>query len=173
MVVYGYQLNINQDRLLEVGRSARQLVVEAQKAVILQNLSQFPLYVNARNSARSAMVAPILSNNRMIGVFTLENDEEDVYTYNDLTLFEKFSHQAALSIEKAQLHRALLEKNRLEQELAIAREIQMTFLPRREPPLAGFRPAGSAEIIMTLSRLWRASGELSLEMCLAKASRPL
>ena len=142
MVVYGYQLNINQDRLLEVGRSARQLVTEAQKAVILQNLSQFPLYVNARNSARSAMVAPILSNNRMIGVFTLENDEEDVYTYNDLTLFEKFSHQAALSIEKAQLHRALLEKNRLEQELAIAREIQMTFLPRREPPLAGFDVAG-------------------------------
>ena len=142
MVVYGYELDINQDRLLEVGRGARQLAGQTQTAVILQNLAQFPLYVNARTSARSAMVAPILSNNRMIGVFTLESDEEDVYTYDDLALFEKFSHQAALSIEKAQLHQALLEKNRLEQELSIAREIQMSFLPRSEPPLAGFDVAG-------------------------------
>src|SRR5439155_8996538 len=142
MVVYGYPLDINQDRLLEVGRGARQLVGETRAAVILQDLSQFPLYVDARNSARSAMVTPILSNNRMIGVFTLESDQADVYTSDDLALFKKFSHQAALSIEKAQLHRALIEKNRLEQELSIAREIQMTFLPRREPPLAGFDVAG-------------------------------
>src|SRR5206468_3120698 len=69
-------------------------------------------------------------------------DEQDVYTGNDLGLFEKFTHQAALSIEKAQLHQALLEKNKLDKELSIARQIQMSFLPRKEPPLAGFDLAG-------------------------------
>jgi sigma-B regulation protein RsbU (phosphoserine phosphatase) len=78
----------------------------------------------------------------MIGVFTLESDEEDVYTKSDLALFEKFTHQVALSIDKAQLHRALLDKKKLEQELSIAREIQMSFLPQKEAPVKGFQVAG-------------------------------
>jgi sigma-B regulation protein RsbU (phosphoserine phosphatase) len=88
------------------------------------------------------MVAPILSNNRLIGVFTLESDEQNVYTGNDLVLFEKFTHQAALSIEKAQLHQVLLEKNKLDKELSIARQIQMSFLPSQEPVIPGFDLAG-------------------------------
>jgi sigma-B regulation protein RsbU (phosphoserine phosphatase) len=142
MVVYGYRTNANQEGILEVGRGARQLIEQSQTATILKDLSRFPWYVSARNTGRSAMVAPILSNNRLIGVFTLESDEQDVYTANDLALFEKFTHQAALSIEKAQLHQALLEKNKLDKELSIARQIQMSFLPRQEPPLAGFDLAG-------------------------------
>src|SRR5262245_34281392 len=93
MVVYGYRPNANQDGILEVGRRARQLVQESQAATILKDLSRFPWYVTARSTARSAMVAPILSNNRLIGVFTLESDEQNVYTGNDLALFEKFTHQ--------------------------------------------------------------------------------
>jgi sigma-B regulation protein RsbU (phosphoserine phosphatase) len=108
----------------------------------LPDLQKQPAFLEARSAARSAMAAPILSNNRMIGVFTLESDEEDIYTQSDLALFEKFTHQVALSIEKAQLHRALLDKRKLEQELSIAREIQMSFLPEREPPLKAFQVAG-------------------------------
>ena len=142
MVVYGYRSNANQEGILEVGRGARQLVEQSRTATILKDLSRFPWYVTARSTARSAMVAPILSNNRLIGVFTLESDEQDVYTGHDLALFEKFTHQAALSLEKAQLHRELLEKNKLDKELSIARQIQMSFLPRREPRIAGFDLAG-------------------------------
>jgi sigma-B regulation protein RsbU (phosphoserine phosphatase) len=142
MVVYGYPSDANQQGILEVGRGARQLVEQSRTAAILEDVSHSPWYVSARRETQSAMVAPILSNNRMIGVFTLESDEQDVYTANDLALFEKFAHQAALSIEKAQLHQALLEKNKLEKELSIAREIQLSFLPREVPPLAGFDLAG-------------------------------
>jgi sigma-B regulation protein RsbU (phosphoserine phosphatase) len=142
MVVYGYRSDADQEGILEVGRGARQLVEQNRTATILRDFSRFPWYVSARNMTRSAMVAPILSNNRLIGVFTLESDEQDVYTGNDLALFEKFTHQAALSIEKAQLHQALLEKNKLERELSIARQIQISFLPSEEPRIAGFDLAG-------------------------------
>ncbi len=142
MVVYGYAMNVDQASILNVGRGASQLVRESNNALILRDLSHYPVRVNARSSARSVMIAPILSNNRTIGVFTLESDEPDVYTRNDLALFQKFAHQAALSLEKAQLHRALLDKKKLEQELSIAREIQLSFLPSTEPPIAGFEVAG-------------------------------
>jgi sigma-B regulation protein RsbU (phosphoserine phosphatase) len=72
----------------------------------------------------------------------LECNEQDVYTQNDLALFQKFAQQAALSIEKAQLHQVLIEKNKLDRELSIAREIQRSFLPRTEPALLGFEVAG-------------------------------
>jgi phosphoserine phosphatase RsbU/P len=118
------------------------LVRQTGVATILDDLKAYPTFLKARSASRSAMVAPILSNNRMAGVFTLESNEQDAYTRSHLVLFQKFTHQVALSIEKAQLHRALLDKKRLEQELSIAREIQLSFLPQREPPLKGFDVAG-------------------------------
>jgi serine phosphatase RsbU (regulator of sigma subunit) len=142
MVVYGYEVNTDQDAILNLGRGATQLIRGTGAAIILRDLSQYPLYIDVRGSARSALVAPILSNNRLIGVFTLECNEQDVYTRNDLALFQKFAHQAALSIEKAQLHQALIEKNKLERELSIARDIQQSFLPRSEPRISGFEVAG-------------------------------
>lgn len=142
MVVYGYEISVDQNEILNVGRAAREIVSQKAAAVILNDLQAHPAFLNARSAARSAMAAPIMSNKRMIGVFTLESDEQDVYTRSDLALFEKFTHQVALSIEKAQLYRALLDKNRLEQELSIAREIQLSFLPTKPPPLNGFEVAG-------------------------------
>jgi len=142
MVVYGYEISVDQNEILNVGRAAREIVNQKATAVILNDLQAHPPFLNARSAARSAMAAPILSNKRMIGVFTLESDEQDVYTRSDLALFEKFTHQVALSIEKAQLYRALLDKKRLEQELSIAREIQLSFLPANPPQLNGFEVAG-------------------------------
>ncbi|MCI0621300.1 MAG: SpoIIE family protein phosphatase [Acidobacteria bacterium] len=142
MVVYGYEISVEQNEILNVGRAAREMVSQQGIAVILHDLQQHPAFLNARSAARSAMAAPILSNNRIIGVFTLESDEQDVYTRSDLALFEKFTQQVALSIEKAQLYRALLDKKRLEQELSIAREIQLSFLPAKPPQLNGFEVAG-------------------------------
>jgi sigma-B regulation protein RsbU (phosphoserine phosphatase) len=142
MVVYGYELSANQNEILNVGRAARDLVHEMGTAAILNNLDRHPPFLSARSAARSAMAAPVFSNNRMIGVFILESDKDDVYTKSDLALFQKFTHQVALSIEKAQLHHALMDKKRLEQELSIAREIQLSFLPETEPPLKDFQVAG-------------------------------
>jgi phosphoserine phosphatase RsbU/P len=142
MVVYGYARDIDQTKLLNLGHNANQLMKETHNAVILRDLSQYPVYQQCASNAKSVMISPIIVNNRRIGVFTLESSELDVYTLNDLALFQKFAYQAALSIEKAQLHQALVEKNKLEKELTIAREIQKSFLPHQEPEIRGFEVAG-------------------------------
>jgi phosphoserine phosphatase RsbU/P len=142
MVVYGYASHVEESVLLSIGNNANQLIRESRGAVILRDLSQYPAYQSVLGTTRSVMIAPIVVNQRRIGVFTLDSKEPDVYTLQDLALFQKFAQQAALSIEKAQLHRELLEKNRLERELSIAREIQRSFLPRSEPNIAGFEVSG-------------------------------
>ncbi len=142
MLVYGYKPEVNQTQLLELGGKANEIVRKTGRAVIMRNLLNQPAYPRVTESSRAAMLAPILSNHRRIGVFTLESGTLDAYTSTDLDLFKRFSLQAALSIEKAQLYQALLDKNKLEKELSIAREIQNSFLPSREPDLPGFDLAG-------------------------------
>ena len=45
-----------------------------------------PLYINARRETRSEMVAPIISNTEVIGVFDLESDELNAYSEDDLAV---------------------------------------------------------------------------------------
>ncbi len=142
MVVYGYDQTVEQDELMQAGREALQVVIKTEKAVILKEGRQSQEPTSLERKLNSAMVAPIFSNKRMIGVFTLESREPDVYTAYDLELFEKFTNQVAISIEKARLHRELLSKKRLEQEISIAREIQKSFLPAQNPQIKGFEVAG-------------------------------
>ena len=44
----------------------------------------------------------------------------------------------AMSLENAQLHHDLLEKERLEREMAMARGIQRSLLPETSPVIPGF-----------------------------------
>src|SRR5262249_19975197 len=72
----------------------------------------------------------------------LESDRLDAYDESDLKLLQAFSTQAAISIEMATLHKELLEKKRLEEELTIARSIQASFLPHQDPQVPGFDISG-------------------------------
>jgi phosphoserine phosphatase RsbU/P len=49
-----------------------------------------------------------------------------------------------VAVERARLTRELLERRRLEKELAIARDIQLSFLPKAAPVISGYDLAGAA-----------------------------
>jgi sigma-B regulation protein RsbU (phosphoserine phosphatase) len=53
-----------------------------------------------------------------------------------------FANQAAIALENARLHRAALDKERLEREMQLAAEIQSRLLPKQAPMLEGFSLAG-------------------------------
>src|SRR5215468_6591010 len=88
------------------------------------------------------MVAPIISNSEVIGVFDLESDELDAYSDDDLQVLMLLASQVAIIIEKVMLHEQLIEKKRLEGELAVARQVQLELLPPNDPTLSGFDISG-------------------------------
>ena len=61
----------------------------------------------------------------------------------DVEPLEFFASVAALSIEKALLHREVLAKERIEQQLRIARAVQAGLLPDAPPQLPGYDVAAS------------------------------
>lgn len=63
------------------------------------------------------------------------------YSSGDLEFLYSLANLAIISIENARLFREAIEKQRLEDELAIAREIQQGLLPRSLPQIPGFEIA--------------------------------
>jgi sigma-B regulation protein RsbU (phosphoserine phosphatase) len=101
-------------------------------------------YVVARPSTRSELAAPLILEGGTIGVFNIESNFEDAYHEGHLAIVSGFASQAAVAVQRAQLAKERMDRRRLEKELAIAREIQLSFLPKKSPEIPGFDLAGTA-----------------------------
>src|SRR5258708_15970075 len=66
---------------------------------------------------------------RVVGVLQLLNKINGSFGPRDLEFLNDISDQMAIAMENATLHMELLEKQRMEQELALGREIQSRLLP--------------------------------------------
>lgn len=137
-IVRGYDIEEMLELRLKVGEGIIGYVVETGEAVISPDVHQDPRYVNARARTRSEMVAPIITNDEVIGVFDLESDELNAYTPDDLQVLLLLTSQVAIIIEKAMLHEQVVEKKRLEAQLEVARQVQLSLFPDRDPELPGF-----------------------------------
>jgi len=134
----GYDPSLESDLKVKIGQGLIGWVAKTGQPVIVPDVRQDSRYVNARLETRSEMVVPITSGERVIGVFNLESDLPNAFREEDLRLLADFAAQAALSIERAQLFAERVQKRRLEGEIAIARQIQHSFFPKRIPELPGF-----------------------------------
>lgn len=136
--VRGYDIDDMQELHLKMGEGLIGHVAVSGKPFISPDVRQEPRYINARARTRSEMVAPIISNSEVIGVFDLESDDLNAYSKDDLEILALLASQVAIIIEKVMLHDQLIEKQRLETQLEVARQVQLELLPARDPQLEGF-----------------------------------
>ncbi len=136
--VRGYDIHELSELHLKLGEGMIGHVALTALPLIAPDVRQEPRYINARDRTRSEMVAPIISNDEVIGVFDLESDDLNAYSESDLEVLMLLASQVAIIIEKVMLHEQLIEKKRLEGELAVARQVQLELLPPQDPTLIGF-----------------------------------
>ena len=136
--VRGYDIDELRDLHLKMGEGFIGSVALSGSPLISPDVRKDPVYVNARDTTRSEMVAPIISNDEVIGVFDLESDQFNAYSEDDLDVLMMLASQVAIIIEKVMLHEQLIEKKRLEGQLEVARQVQLELLPARDPELAGY-----------------------------------
>ncbi len=141
--IRGYDPARDEAVRLKVGKGLIGWCVKTGQGVIVSDVTTDPRYMNARDETRSEMVAPIRIGSEVIGAFNLESDEPDAYEQEDMELLTAFAAQAAVAIERTQLHEEVLEKRRLEGEVIIGQRIQRTFLPERNPEVPHFDIAGA------------------------------
>lgn len=86
-------------------------VAQTGKPIISPDVHQDSRYFHARKQTRSEMVAPIISNDKVIGVFDLESDKLNSYTDDDLQLLMLLASQVAIIIEKPSFTNRSSRKN--------------------------------------------------------------
>jgi serine phosphatase RsbU (regulator of sigma subunit) len=129
---------------LMVGQGIVGWVAKNGQGVIVPDVQRDPRYVAARPKTRSEVAAPMVLGGRTIGVFNLESDQDDAYYDGHLELLAAFAAQAAVAVERARVAHDRAERQRLQKELAIARDIQRSFLPAGAPKIPGFDLAGAS-----------------------------
>lgn len=91
------------------------------------------------------LAIPLLSGTHRIGVIRLgPRKDYSFYDEETITLLETLAQHASVSIDNARLYEQLGEKERIEQEMTLAREIQQAMLPREVPSLPGYDVCGGS-----------------------------
>jgi len=92
---------------------------------------------------RSLLCLPICHfDGKIVGVIQLLNKSgSSKFTGEDVDFLQKLSGHMAMALEKARLHREIVEKQRLEKEMALARNIQRSLLPEAPPVVPGYELA--------------------------------
>jgi len=124
---------------LKIGQGIAGWVAKTGKPLIVQDVSKDPRFYNKSDEltgfkTRSILAAPLIVKKKTIGVAEVINPRsERTFNEDDLDIFITFCRQVALAIENAKIHRYLIEKQRLEQQLESAYTIQQSFMPQTFP----------------------------------------
>jgi sigma-B regulation protein RsbU (phosphoserine phosphatase) len=127
---------------LKVGQGITGRVAETGNGIIVSDVSNNPDYIAFRPQTKSEMAAPLKVGDTVIGAFNLESDKPKAYNQHDLDLLNAFASLAAITIERARLYIERMAARRINDELSIARRIQITFLPAQDPQINGFDISG-------------------------------
>ena len=85
------------------------------------------------------VLVPLKVQNKTKGILALgDKMHGEIYTRADLEFLTSLGNIAMISLENARLFKEAIEKQRMEDELLIAREIQKGLLPSSLPGISGF-----------------------------------
>lgn len=99
-------------------------------------LEKINLPVERQNLAelRARLFLPVSHRNELVGVLAVgKKITERRFSYEDMTLLSLLSTQIAIAFENILLYQERLTRQRLDEELHLAREIQRMLLPRQAP----------------------------------------
>ncbi len=106
---YGYPPNaVTVDRKLVVGGLSGQ-AVRSRDVVMVGEVQTDLNYVAFLPETRSQLSAPILWNENVVGVITLESDKANAFTEEDSYFVTQLANQAISAIENARLFRTISE----------------------------------------------------------------
>ncbi|MCI0685447.1 MAG: SpoIIE family protein phosphatase [Gemmataceae bacterium] len=112
------------------------------QALLSNNVAeQFPTSDSVAGlSLRSVMCAPLWTQQgKAFGVLLVDStNKKRKFTQEDLALLMGVASQASIALTNARFHRDALARERLNRDLALAREVARSFLPAQLPQVGGY-----------------------------------
>ncbi|MFA5116831.1 MAG: SpoIIE family protein phosphatase [Candidatus Omnitrophota bacterium] len=89
------------------------------------------------------LIVPLVLENKVYALLGLGKKENlQPYTLKDVELLKKLGQEAGVTVFNALHYEDLAEKERMDEEMRMGREIQMTLLPHESPRIPGISVAG-------------------------------
>lgn len=133
-------------------RSGSGLAMETQTPLVIEDLQQNdPTPWTADwlrpEGFRGHAVVPLIVEDKAIGTLMINTRRPHRFDEDELRFLQLMSNQAAIAIENARLYQERVQHQRLEDELAVGQQIQISMLPESCPIVPGwdfcsiYRPA--------------------------------
>lgn len=130
---------------LRKGEGIAGCVFQSGEALLIEDAYNDPRFYRKFDEktgyrTRSVLCMPLKVQDKVIGVSQLINRLDGApFDARDAETLSLLCTHAAIAIDKARLHKALLLRQRMESDLAFANAIQLSFLPQDVPALEGYR----------------------------------
>jgi phosphoserine phosphatase RsbU/P len=150
-----FKENIHLKHDIKVGRGLVGGAAELKQTILVPDVTKDPRYIEVNPETRSELCVPLLYKDVVIGVLDLEHTRRNYFNEENTQTVVTLAAQVAIAIENARLYeRIAREEQRLERDLAMAREVQMRLLPPCCPTMA------SAEISAKYSPAHAIGGDM-------------
>jgi len=134
---------------LDADDSFIQKIAERKKEVTEYDIQEDPFFEGERESCMktfkqldSTLIVPLIYEDQVTGLISLgQKKSGKFYRREDVNLLKTLANQGAVAIENAMLLEEVVEKERMEEELAIAHDLQTSMLPADCPEIRGFKIA--------------------------------
>jgi sigma-B regulation protein RsbU (phosphoserine phosphatase) len=108
-----------------------------------KTISFLPEPLDRLQQAGLWVCVPLLSGEELLGLYGLGPKKSgEYYRREEVTLLETLARQAGIAFKNAQLHKALSAQVRIQRDLEIARQIQLSLLPAQDPQMLGLDIVG-------------------------------
>ncbi|MDT4898113.1 MAG: phosphoserine phosphatase RsbU/P [Acidobacteriota bacterium] len=131
---------------IRVSRTIMEEVVGQGKSVLTADAQQDPRLMSSTmtlQGIRSVLAVPLGVGEKVFGIIYADSPiAESRFTEDHLKVLTTLSSVAAIRVENARLMEEQIERERLEQELQLASEIQQRFQPTTSPQVPGYEMQG-------------------------------
>lgn len=132
-------LSLEADAMLMDAKGIVGQTIKTGKSVIINDVSKDERYIPGRKETQSEITVPIIRDGKTIGALNVESDKLSAFNPDDIEILNFFADASAISIEKALLHYQIIEKKKIEEQLQIAKDVQLSLLPSSEPEIGGYQ----------------------------------
>src|SRR5208283_5457508 len=121
---------------IPLGRGVVGYAAQAKEAILVPDVTKSERYIPVNPETRSELAVPLIYQERVIGVLDLEHTRRGYFTEDHKRTLTTLAAQLAIAIENARLYEQVArQEQRLERDLALARELQFRLLPHSRPKM--------------------------------------
>lgn len=148
----GYPAKDARRRMIKMGEGITGRAAAERKILLVPDLSKYPASSQAHDGAKSKIVIPLVSGNRLIGVLDVESPAIDAFDKEDIIRLSLFCSQVASAINNAQLFEELSRTNEELNEKNLLLDFKAMELETSQRILEGMsEKLGSESIIKSIS----------------------